>query len=95
MQSKAELREADAVQACHWTASLLKRWLIGTHGGAVRPSYLQPYLDEHTFRHNRRRTNGVARVAARVIEAVVAHAPLTLDALMARARRSPWYQPRN
>jgi len=59
VQSKAELREADAVQACHWTASLLKRWLIGTHGGAVRPSYLQPYLDEHTFRHNRRRTNGV------------------------------------
>jgi len=37
----------------------------------------------------------VARIAARVIEAVVAHAPLTLDALMARARRSPWYQPRN
>jgi Zn ribbon nucleic-acid-binding protein len=93
VQSKAELREADAVQACHWTASLLKRWLIGTHGRAVRPSYLQLYLDEHAFRHNRRKTVGVGRIAARVSAHVATHAPLTLDALMARARRSPWFNP--
>lgn len=93
VQTKAELRAADAVQACHWTVSLLKRWLLGTHGGAVQPAYLQAYLDEHAFRHNRRRTKGVARIAARVIAALVAHAPVTLDALMARARRSPWFNP--
>lgn len=93
VQTKAELRVADAAQACHWTVSNLKRWLLGTHGGAVRPTYLQPYLDEHAFRHNRRKTAGVARIAARVIERVVAHPPITLDELVHRARRSPWFNP--
>ena len=35
-------------------ASLLKRWLMGTHQGAVRTSHLDYYLDEFTFRFNRR-----------------------------------------
>lgn len=35
-------------------ASLLKRWLLGTYHGAVRPSHLTYYLDEFTFRFNRR-----------------------------------------
>jgi transposase-like protein len=38
----------------HRVASLLKRWLLGTHQGAVRPSHLGYYLDEYTFRFNRR-----------------------------------------
>jgi transposase-like protein len=82
VQTKAERREADAVQACHWTISLLKRWLIGTHAGAVKPKHLQAYLDEFVFRHNRRKTDGVARIAARVIESVVAKPPLTMRALV-------------
>jgi len=35
-------------------ASLLKRWLLGTHQGAVQHSHLEYYLDEYTFRFNRR-----------------------------------------
>jgi transposase-like protein len=35
-------------------ASLLKRWLLGTHQGAVQHSHLDYYLDEYTFRFNRR-----------------------------------------
>ena len=35
-------------------ASLLKRWLLGTHQGAVEHSHLEYYLDEYTFRFNRR-----------------------------------------
>jgi transposase-like protein len=38
----------------HLIASLLKRWLLGTYQGAVRPSHLAYYLDEYTFRFNRR-----------------------------------------
>ena len=82
VQTKAERRERDAVQGCHWTVSLLKRWLIGTHAGAVRPKHLQAYLDEFAFRHNRRKTNGVARIAARVIESLVATPPLTMRTLI-------------
>ena len=82
VQTKAERREHDAVQSCHWTASLLKRWLIGTHAGAVRRKHLQAYLDEFTFRYNRRKTDGVVRIAARVIESAVATPPLTMRNLI-------------
>jgi hypothetical protein len=53
---------------CHWTISLLKRWLPGAHASAVRPKHTCRHLDEYAVRHNRRRTNGVGRIAARVIE---------------------------
>ena len=33
IQTKQERRESDALQGCHWTVSLLKRWLLGTHAG--------------------------------------------------------------
>jgi transposase-like protein len=91
VQTKAELRDADAVQACHWTISLLKRWLLGTHGGAVRDKHLQAYLDEFAFRYNRRKTDGVGRIAARMLEAVVGCAPVTTRKLVRETRRYRWF----
>jgi hypothetical protein len=82
VQTKAERRDADALQGCHWTASLLKRWLLGTHADAVKPKHLQAYLDEFAFRHNRRKTSGVTRIAARVIEKLVVRPPLTMRQLI-------------
>ena len=38
----------------HRVASLLKRWLLGTHQGSVGPEHLDAYLNEFTFRFNRR-----------------------------------------
>jgi hypothetical protein len=90
VQTKAERRQNDAVQGCHWTISLLKRWLIGTHAGAVRDKHLQGYLDEFAFRHNRRKTNGVGRIAARVIEKLVAHPPRTMRQIIDETSRCPW-----
>jgi len=40
----------------HLVAALLKRWLLGTYQGAVRPTQLDYYLDEYTFRFNRRKS---------------------------------------
>lgn len=82
VQTKAERREKDALQRCHWTASLLKRWLLGTHAGAVKPKHLQAYLDEFAFRFNRRKTMGVARIAARTIESLVSRPTLTMARLI-------------
>ena len=82
VQTKAEKREADCVQTCHWAISQLKRWLMGTHACAVGRKHLQAYLDEFVFRHNRRNTNGIARIAARVIESAVAKPPLTRRSLV-------------
>jgi hypothetical protein len=58
--------------------ALTKRWLLGTHAGAVAPKHLQAYLDEYTFRHNRRRTKGGGRIAARLIESLMIKPPLTM-----------------
>ena len=91
VQTKAERRENDAVQGCHWTISNLKRWLLGTHAGAVRDKHLQSYLDEFAFRHNRRKTKGVGRIAARVLEGVVAHGPRTMRQIIDATRRCRWF----
>ena len=41
----------------------------------MKPKHLQAYLDEFAFRFNRRKTNGVGRIAARAIEQLVARPP--------------------
>jgi transposase-like protein len=57
----------------HLVFGLAKRWLLGTHHGAVRPKHLQAYLDEYVFRFNRRTANNIAHRFARLVE----HAVLT------------------
>jgi hypothetical protein len=72
----AEARERCAA-VCQGTILLLTRWLLGTHAGAAIPD-LQAYPDKIAFRHNGRKTNGVERIAARVIERLVGRLPLTM-----------------
>jgi transposase-like protein len=57
----------------HLVASLLKRWLGATHQGAVQKQHLQAYLDEYTFRFNRRRSAHVGKIFYRLIEQMVVH----------------------
>ncbi len=59
----------------HRVASLLKRWLLGTHQGAVRPEHLDYYLDEFTFRFNRRRSRQRGMLFYRLVEQAVEVAP--------------------
>ena len=91
VQTKEERRANDTLQGCHWTISLLKRWLLGTHAGAVRGKHLQAYLDEFAFRQNRRKTNGVGRIAARVIEQAVMRPPLTMRKLIDETKHYRWF----
>ncbi len=63
----------------HRVASLLKRWLGGTHQGAVRPSHLDYYLDEFTFRFNRRTSRSRGKLFYRLIQQAVQVAPVTGD----------------
>lgn len=53
-------------------AALLKRWLTGTHQGSVRPSHLGYYLDEFTFRFNRRTSGSRGKLFRRLVEQSVA-----------------------
>jgi transposase-like protein len=82
VQTVEQRREMDALQNCHWAISNLKRWLLGTHHGAVREKHLQAYLDEFVFRYNRRKTKGVGRIAARVLENLVSSKPMFMRQLI-------------
>jgi len=65
----------------HRVASLLKRWLMGTHQGAVSNEYLDYYLDEFTFRFNRRRSRHRGKLFYRLVQqAVAAESPQTTEA---------------
>jgi len=55
----------------HRVASLLKRWLLGTHQGAVRPAHLDYYLDEFTFRFNRRTSRSRGKLFYRLLQQAV------------------------
>jgi len=61
----------------HRVASLLKRWLLGTHQGAVSREHLDYYLDEFTFRFNRRNSRHRGKLFYRLVEqaAQVGHTP--------------------
>jgi len=68
----------------HLVASLLKRWLAGTHQGAVSPEHLDYYLDEFCFRFNRRRARRRGLLFLRLLENAVRIDPLTYDAIVDR-----------
>lgn len=56
----------------HRVASLLKRWLLGTHQGAVSHKHLGYYLDEFTFRFNRRKSKSRGKLFYRLVQQAVA-----------------------
>lgn len=58
-------------------AALLKRWLLGTHQGAVGKSHLDYYLDEFTFRFNRRNSRSRGKLFYRLIQQAVNVDPIT------------------
>jgi transposase-like protein len=71
-------------------ASLLKRWLLGTHQGAVRPEHLDYYLDEFTFRSNRRTSRSRGLLFYRLMKQAVDLAPIRAkDLIGGRASANP------
>jgi transposase-like protein len=68
--------------AIHLVFSLAKRWLLGTHHGAVQAKHLPAYLDEFVFRFNRRTAKSISHRFARVVEHAVQLPPTTYRALV-------------
>lgn len=74
----------------HRVVSLLKRWLLGTHQGAVSHAHLDYYLDEFTFRFNRRTSRHRGKLFFRLVQQAVAIEPVPYRRLVqpgARRRR--------
>lgn len=67
----------------HRIASLLKRLLLGTHQGAVSPKHLDYYLDEYTFRFNRRTSRARGLLFYRLLEQAVFIPPLPYKQIVA------------
>ena len=65
-----------AMPGVHRVVSLLKRWILGTHQGAIVPTHLQSYLEEFTFRFNRRTSRSRGLVFRRLIEQAVITGPV-------------------
>ena len=78
-----------AMPRVHRVSSLLKRWLLGTHQGAISHSQLDYYLDEFTFRFNRRHSRHRGLLFYRLLEQAVATDPHPYTALKAKAAESP------
>ena len=69
----------------HRVTSLLKRWLLGTHQGAVSRDQLEAYLEEFTFRFNRRTSRHRGKLFHRLIEQAVQVEPAPYATLIRRS----------
>ena len=69
--------------AIHLMFGLAKRWLLGTHHGAVSAKHLPAYLDEYVFRFNRRTARSISHGFARLVEQAVRTKPVTYRAIVA------------
>jgi transposase-like protein len=76
----------DLLPHCHRVASLLKRWLMGTHQGAVSHEHLAYYLDEFTFRFNRRTSYSRGKIFYRLVQQAIAVEPMPVKSLVKNIR---------
>lgn len=68
--------DSQELTICHLVASLLKRWLLRTYQGAVQFQHLDYYLDEFTFRFNRRSSGSRGKLFYRLVQQSVATEPV-------------------
>ena len=76
---------ANLLPRANRVASLLQRWLLGTHQGAVAAAHLDYYLDEFTFRFNRRTSGSRGLLFQRLVEQAVALSPVRGNELIGGA----------
>ncbi len=79
VQSSSDDPAHVSMPGVHRIASLLKRWILGTHQGSLLPSHLQSYLEEFTFRFNRRTSRSRGLVFRRLLEHAVITEPTTME----------------
>jgi transposase-like protein len=77
---------AESLRRVHRVVALLKRWLLGTHQGAVSRAHLDYYLDEFTFRFNRRTSRHRGKLFYRLVQQAVAVDPAPYASLVKHVR---------
>lgn len=80
--------EQEVTPNVHIIASLLKRWLLGTHQWyQVRWGYLQEYLEEYTFRFNRRKSSNRWKIFKTLITQILAQPPITREQIKKASKK--------
>ncbi len=72
----------------HRAISLLKRWLLGTHQGGISHPHLEYYLDEFTFRFNRRKSGSRGKLFFRLVQQAMVTAPEPCHVIAQRSQSS-------
>jgi len=65
---RSSMQAYEVMPRVHSVASLLKRWWIGTHQGSMGDGHLDYYLDEFTFRFNRRTSRKRGKLFYRLVQ---------------------------
>jgi transposase-like protein len=81
--SQSKEKASDLLPHVHLVVSLIKRWLLGTHQGAVAPKHLADYLDEYSFRFNRRLSTHRGKLFYRLMQQSVSTAPVSRQEIVA------------
>ena len=84
---------SELLPGVHRVISLLKRWLMGTHQGAVSHKHLDYYLDEFTFRFNRRKSKSRGKLFYRLAQQAVAVDPISYDQIVQTSTKEPKAKP--
>ena len=74
--------EVEVLPNVHRIASLLKRWLLGTHQSYLNKNKLEYYLDEYAFRYNRRTSTSRGLLFLRLIEQAVITSPVSYEKII-------------
>jgi len=84
--SQLDRTAAAVLPRVHLVFSLLKRWILGTHQGSVSHKHLAGYLEEFTFRFNRRRARRITHGAERLLGIAMATPPRPFWKIVGRPR---------
>ncbi len=80
------MKAHELLPGVHRVAALVKRWLTGTHQGAVEEDHMQAYLDEYTFRFNRRQSRARGMLFYRLLQQAVETGPISFSEVVANRK---------
>jgi transposase-like protein len=84
--AKSKKPAAELLPRVHRVIMLLKTWMRGTHQGAVSHEHLDYYLDEFTFRFNRRTSRSRGKLFYRLLQQAVQLDPISYDTMIKHTR---------
>lgn len=82
-------RPHELMPRVHRVVSLLKRWVLGTHQGGISNEHLEYYLDEFTFRFNRRTSHYRGKLFYRLLQQAMQTEPAPYSELSKGIRPGP------